>query len=212
MMKENPRADLFDSWSENYDQDVSAGDFPFTGYQQVLERVLQDSSLSAGMELLELGSGTGNLTAQLVKRGCRVLALDFSAKMIEKARVIIPQARFVQADLLAGWPEELASGLFDRILSTYLFHEFELPVKLSLLSHLAGRLKPAGRIVIGDLSFQDGAARAGARAIFPDAWDEEEEPWAAAEDLAALAEAGLLGSYTQISSCGGVFIIQTGID
>jgi hypothetical protein len=45
---------------------------------------------------------------------------------------------------------------------------------------------------------------------WPDSWDEEEEFWAAAEDLAAIAAAGLQGSYQQISSCGGVFVIKTG--
>jgi hypothetical protein len=64
--------------------------------------------------------------------------------------------------------------------------------------------------VIGDIAFEDDAARIVAMNQYPDAWDEEEEPWAASEDLRALADADLQGSYTQVSSCGGVFVIQPG--
>jgi putative AdoMet-dependent methyltransferase len=207
-MPDNPRAELFDSWSEEYDRDVHSGRVPFEGYSAVLDAVLRAAALEPNMELLELGPGTGILTGQLVARGCRVLALDFSEKMIEKARGRAPQARFVQADLLGEWPAELLGASFDRVLSTYLFHEFKLPVKVDLLRRLSGRLSSGGRIVIGDLAFQDEAARAAAMAQHPDAWDEEEEPWSAAEDLPVLAAAGLPGSFEQISSCAGVFSIQ----
>jgi SAM-dependent methyltransferase len=211
-MDDNPRSEIFDTWSENYDQDVFSGQFPFEGYSQVLAVVLHRASLEPGLAVLELGPGTGILTARLVEFGCRVLALDFSAKMIERARERAPRASFVQADLLGEWPAELRTGVFDRILSTYLFHEFEQPVKVGLLRRLAGRLAPAGRIVIGDIAFQDEAARMAAMKQHPDAWDEEEEPWAAADDLPALEAAGLRGSFTQVSSCGGVFVIEPGED
>ena len=211
-MYNNPRSEIFDSWSEDYDQDVHSGEFPFEGYSQVLATVLREASLEPGMAVLELGPGTGILTARLVDLGCRVLALDFSAKMIEKAQARVPRARFVQADLLGEWPDELGDELFDRILSTYLFHEFKQPVKVRLLRRLAGRLAPGGRIVLGDIGFPDGRARAAAMLQHPDAWDEEEESWAAEEDLSTLAAAGLRGSYIQVSSCGGVFVIEPGED
>jgi putative AdoMet-dependent methyltransferase len=209
-MPDNPRSEIFDSWSGDYDRDVHSGEFPFEGYAQVLATVLQQASLEPGLSVLELGPGTGILTGQLVDRGCRVLALDFSAKMIEKARERVPRARFVQADLLGEWPGELLESSFDRILSTYLFHEFKQPVKIRLLRRLATCLARGGKIVIGDIAFEDDAARIVAMNQYPDAWDEEEEPWAASEDLRALADANLQGSYTQVSSCGGVFVIQPG--
>jgi putative AdoMet-dependent methyltransferase len=209
-MPDKPRSKLFDSWSGGYDRDVYSGEFPFEGYDRVLETVLNRASLERGMPVLELGPGTGILTERLVDRGCRVLALDFSEKMIEKARERAPRATYLRADLLGEWPEELQAGSFDRILSTYLFHEFKQSVKIQLLRRLAGRLAPGGRIVIGDVAFPDEAARSEARNQHPDGWDDEEEPWAAAEDLPALASAGLQGTYTQVSSCGGVFVIQTG--
>jgi putative AdoMet-dependent methyltransferase len=209
-MEDNPRSEIFDSWSENYDQDVNAGAFPFFGYPQVLETVLHEAAPQAGMAVLELGPGTGALTARLIDLGCRVLALDFSPKMLEKAQAKAPQARFIQGDLLGEWPAELNDERFDGILSTYLFHEFKLPIKIQLLRRLAERLASGGRIVIGDIAFPDGSARAAAMIRWPDSWDEEEEFWAAAEDLAAIAAAGLQGSYQQVSSCGGVFVIKTG--
>ena len=49
----------------------------------------------------------------------QVLALDFSPKMLELARLKALPARFLQADLLGEWPAELESALFDRIVSTW---------------------------------------------------------------------------------------------
>jgi len=45
--------------------------------------------------------------------------------MLAQARVRLPQAHLVQADLLAAWP--LATRpLFDRIVAAYVLHEFDL--------------------------------------------------------------------------------------
>jgi putative AdoMet-dependent methyltransferase len=210
-MTESSRADIFNAWSQDYDREVAANSFPFIGYWEILETVMRETQPEEGMEALELGPGTGNLTAHLVAAGCRVLAVDFSPKMLELAQAKTPQARFLQADLLGEWPVEVQRGRFDRILSAYLFHEFKLPVKIDLLRRLAaGPLKPSGRIVIGDIAFPDPAARAEAMERFPDEWDEEEEFWAASQDLPALHAAGLRARYRQVSSCAGIFVIQPG--
>jgi putative AdoMet-dependent methyltransferase len=208
-MAENPRADIFNAWSQDYDREVAVNAFPFTGYWDVLETILDETAPEEGMEVLELGPGTGNLTARLVAGGCQVLAVDFSEKMLEISQSKVPQARFLQADLLGEWPVEMQPGRFDRIVSAYLFHEFKFPVKLDLLQRLvAGPLGPGGRIIIGDIAFPNASTRAEAMERYPDEWDEEEEFWAAAEDLPALAAAGLQASNRQVSSCAGVFVIK----
>ena len=207
----NTRSEIFDNWSADYDQDVSAEAFPFIGYREVIETILREMVPTTGQQVLELGSGTGNLTAHLVALGCQVLAMDFSASMLAIAQRKAPQAHFVQADLLGEWPPEVKNRRFDRIVSTYLFHEFKLPVKTGLLERLAANhLHPGGKILIGDIAFPDSQARAEAQARFPDSWDEEEEFWAAAEDLPALRAAGLRAAYRQVSSCGGVLVVEPG--
>jgi ubiquinone/menaquinone biosynthesis C-methylase UbiE len=58
---ECPPQSQFDDWS-TYDEDVAMGLFPFDGYERVLDRVVELSAISGGLEILELGTGTGNLT------------------------------------------------------------------------------------------------------------------------------------------------------
>ena len=209
-MSDDPHLESFDQWSETYDHDVSSSDgtFPFDGYDRVLGTVLREAGLSPGMDVLELGSGTGNLTARLVARGCSVWSLDFSPKMLSIARGKAPEANFFQVDLTGAWPDEIENHAFDRVLSTYVFHEFELPVKIRLLKHAIGLLKKDGLIVVGDISFPSVRARDEMRSSSPETWDEEDY-WLG-EDLPALKSAGLHAEYTQISSCAGVWLFKAG--
>ena len=113
----------FDRWAATYDADVAAsaaegesGDhgFPFAGYDRVLARVVALAAVAPGMAVLELGPGTGNLTAQLMARGAAVWALDFSAEMLARARVRVPAATFAQAHLLGDYPPEVRRRFADR--------------------------------------------------------------------------------------------------
>jgi putative AdoMet-dependent methyltransferase len=203
-VRKQDRSQLFDDWAERYDCSVQSTAGLFQGYEQVLERVVRSADACPGMRVLDLGVGTGNLARQFVALGCEVWGADFSSAMLSKARAKVPQARLVQMDLLRDvWPDELAGQRFDRIVSTYVFHEFDLATKVHLLKrlardHLAGR----DRIVVGDVAFPSLQALQEAGA---DRWDEDEHYWAADEAIAACETAGFRVSYTQMSSCGGVF-------
>ncbi len=158
------------------------------------------------MRILDLGIGTGNLAARLIRTGCQVSGIDFSAKMLAKARAKVPQAKLVQANLLADWPTELRQP-FDRVVSAYVLHEFDLETKLGLLQRIASQhLSVGGRIVIADVAFPTVAARTAAQHS-ADVWDEEEYYWAADEAFAAIEQIGLQVAYEQVSSCGGVFVV-----
>ena len=58
-----------------------------------------------------------------------------------------------------------------------------------------------------DIAFESAQARTDAGA---DHWDEEEHYWAADETRVACALAGLRFTYTQVSSCGGVYVFRPG--
>jgi putative AdoMet-dependent methyltransferase len=172
----------FDRWAAAYDADVAASaaegaaggvGFPFAGYDRVLARVVELADLTPGMTVLELGPGTGNLTAQLVERGAAVWALDFSAEMLARARARVPAATLAQAHLLGDFPPDFHRP-FDCVVSTYTFHEFPLPDKLALLRRLfRDHLRPGGAIIIGDIGFPTAGARDAVRDAAGDAWDEE---------------------------------------
>lgn len=208
-MEQDPfPANDFDEWASSYDSAVAAEPrFPFDGYRRVLETTFAQAQAQPGMSVLDLGAGTGNLALLFARAGCELWCSDYSPEMLSRARVKLPAAHFVLADLRRSWPAELERR-FNRIVSAYTFHHFPLEQKVALLVELAtNRLAAGGRIVIADISFPDAAAREAVRQSAGEEW-EEEEYWLAEESLAALRRAGLKASYTQVSSCAGVYWIN----
>jgi putative AdoMet-dependent methyltransferase len=199
---------LFDDWAGDYERSVrSTSVFPFDGYGQVLGEIVRLAAVQSHMRVLDLGIGTGNLAKRFVSLGCTVWGADFSPKMLAEAWVKLPQVRLVEADLLGDWPVSLDQR-FDRIVSAYVFHEFDLSTKISLLQRLAhDHLTDGGRIIIGDISFPTIQSREEAHQRWLRIWDEQEHYWAVGEATTACEKAGLHLRYTQVSSCGGIFVI-----
>ena len=197
----------FDRWASSYDQSVlDETHFPFTGYQQALAAVIRLAAPQPGMSVLDIGTGTANLAAGFAARGCRVWGTDFSPAMLDHARRKVPQARFILADVRAGWPVELPP-LMERIVSAYVFHHFKLEEKVRLLVELAAHLAPQGRLVIADVAFANRDAMETERRMMGDDW-EDEFYWLADETILALEQVGLYASFTPVSNCAGVFVME----
>ena len=172
----------------------------------MLGRVVELAAVAPGMEVLELGPGTGNLTARLAAAGAAVWALDFSAEMLARAQAKVPAARFARAGLMDEYPPEFRRP-FARVVSTYTFHELPAADKATLLRRLfAEHLAPDGRVVIGDIGFLDPAAREAARQRAGGSWDEEYY-WQADETADMLAALKLRHTWEQVSGCGFVLAI-----
>lgn len=208
-MDNQERNALFDQWAKSYDSNVLASDeeFPFAGYEGILEKVVTLADVQTKTRVLDLGTGTGNLAARFVAQGCDVWGCDFSSEMLKLAGQKVPQVQFVQANLLEGWPATLPTR-FERVVSAYVFHEFDLENKVRLLREIRDQhLSEDGYIVIADVAFPTREARAAAQQRWAEEWDESEYYWAADEAIAQLERAELHASYTQISTCGGIFVI-----
>ena len=172
-----------------------------------------------GMEVLDIGIGTGNLAGRLLDLGCEVWGLDFSLRMLAKVHEKYPQIELVKADIKGDWPIDV-DHRFDRVVSAYALHEFDLKSKVRLLHKLVrDHLSDGGRVVIGDVSFPTRGARDEAperygRRVDAETgeerivWDYDEFYWAADEAVEALAAAGLTACYEQVSFCGGVYVIE----
>jgi SAM-dependent methyltransferase len=93
----------------------------------------------AGLEVLELGCGAGDLSLQLLRRGARVTALDVSPGMVEIARQRAPGARFLVARAEdTGLPDRS----FDRVVGKGVLHHVDVAEAAREMRRL---LRPGGR-------------------------------------------------------------------
>ncbi len=146
--------------------------------------LLAQVPLEAPARVVDLGCGPGNVTTILRHRFPRaeVLGVDGSAAMLEKARVAVPESRFVQADFFQWQPDQPV----DLIYSNAALHWVDRHTVLfpRLLSFLA----PGGVLAVQMPAMQDTPLHRIAR------------------ELAASAEwAGLLG---EVSGVRGILPVM----
>jgi putative AdoMet-dependent methyltransferase len=202
------RVRLFDRWAAGYDRSMRAErGFPFQGYDETLDAVVRLSAPTPGMSVLDVGIGTGNLAERFAQRGCSIWGIDFSASMIEAAESKLPEAVLVQANLRDALPDGVRRT-FNRIVSAYVFHEFDAASQLEILGRLRRDcLDPQGLMVVADIAFETADARAEVRAAWQDRWDDDEHYWAADEALLAFADRGIRARFIRVSFCAGVFVL-----
>ena len=96
----------FDLWADGYDRTVGVSDeentYPFAGYREVLGTVYRIVMEKPQATVLDIGCGTGVLTAKLYEHGCTVYGQDFSSRMMELAAEKMPEAHLFQEDFSQG--------------------------------------------------------------------------------------------------------------
>jgi trans-aconitate methyltransferase len=94
-----------------------------------------------GERVLDVGCGTGHLTAKIAANGARVTGIDRSAEMIQQARTAYPALRFEVMDA-----REIAfAEKFDAVFSNATLHWITDPERA--VKGIAGVLRPGGRFV-----------------------------------------------------------------
>ena len=107
------------------------------------EEVLNLLDPRPGEKILDLGCGTGELTAELERRGAKAVGIDQSEEMLAKARQSFPNLSFRCEDALKLQEE----NCYDAIFSNAVLHWIEKDWHPVLLHNLYRALKPGGRFV-----------------------------------------------------------------
>ena len=126
-----------------------------------------------GERILDLGCGTGHLTAQIAAAGAEVVGIDASTPMVEEARRLYPTIPFTIADAR----DFAFDNPFDAVFSNAVLHWVKEPEKA--IACVKRALKPGGRFVAefggrGNVQTFVSALDTASRAIGLGAW---EHPW-----------------------------------
>jgi putative AdoMet-dependent methyltransferase len=155
-------ADVFnhDNDAADYDNDVRNEADPIrTGYRDVLRWVVQQAQITPTSRVLELGSGTGNLSELIASCG-ELVSVDVSENMetiAEPKMRHLANRRFIKADILEVFTKEL--GKFDAVISTYAVHHLTDREKQQLFALVFDCLLPSGSAVFGDLMVQNSSEK-----------------------------------------------------
>lgn len=118
--------------------------------------------LPAGAPVLDLGCGCGVPAARwLAGGGWAVTGVDLSPVQIERARRLVPQARFIRADMTTVRFEQ---GSFDAVVALYSLIHVPVAEQRGLLASIRTWLRPGGRLLA---------------IVGVDAWTGDEEDWLA---------------------------------
>ena len=123
---------MFDQQAEAYDR------FRPTYPDAVIDELL--GPVPEGLDVLDVGCGTGIATRQMAQRGAKVLGVELAPRMAEIAR-----GHGVDVEIAAfeGW--DAAGRTFDRVTSAQAWHWLDLPIATA---KAASVLRPGGRLCL----------------------------------------------------------------
>ncbi len=108
-----------------------------------------------GMEVLDVGCGTGIQLASYQRAGCRVTGIDASPAMLEVARRRLGQRASLELGDAAAMP--YADRAFDLVMAATALHEMPEGVRSAALGEMKRVLRPDGRMLLID--FEAGPVR-----------------------------------------------------
>ncbi|GFN22064.1 MAG: class I SAM-dependent methyltransferase [Thermoanaerobacteraceae bacterium] len=140
-------AEIFDKKAQDYDE------WYRTPKGRLVDRIEKEAIYEylhprAGMEILDIGCGTGNFSLELARRGARVTGIDVSEPMLQRAREKAAREgvsiRFLRSDARRlPFPDES----FDAVVSVTAL-EF-VPDLRAALQEAYRVLRAGGRLVVG---------------------------------------------------------------
>jgi SAM-dependent methyltransferase len=124
------RSRLFDQQAEAYDR------FRPTYPDAVIDELL--GPVPAGLDVLDVGCGTGIASREIAQRGAKVLGVELAPRMAEIAR---GHGVYVEIAAFEAW--DAAGRTFDRVTSAQAWHWLDFPIataKAASVLHPGGKL------------------------------------------------------------------------
>ena len=160
-------------WIDQYDERMRRVER--LHYEETLLRLPELAEAQAADYVLDIGIGTGNSAAPFLERGCRVVGVDPSERMLKQAEARAARwagrlsvRRVAEPFLQLPFDE----ATFEVVVSAYAIHHLDDEAKRRAVREMKRVLKPGGRVVIADTMFRDEAHKALALAEHADLEDE----------------------------------------
>lgn len=135
-----------DSFKTTFNEIASLYDKVRPGYpNEIIEAIIENSSLPDNASILEIGPGTGQITLPFAKRGYRILALELGENLAQLARRNLTNYPKVKVDNVALENWAIQTEAFNLFLSAQAFHWIKPEVGLDV-AHKS--LKPGGSIAL----------------------------------------------------------------
>lgn len=106
------------------------------------------SEVHPGMEVLDVGCGTGTLVGLYAAEGCHAFGIDLSPAMVARARRRLGD----RADLREGDATDMpyADQSFDLVVAAMFLHELDAAVCAGVLDEIRRVLRADGRLLVVD--------------------------------------------------------------
>ena len=137
-----PTREGYDHWAATYD---TMGNWLLELEEPEVDRALGDVK---DLDVLDVGAGTGRHAVRIAQRGARVTAVDFSEKMLARARqkTGADSVRWLVHDVALPLPFEATS--FDRVLSALVLEHIPVADLASFFRDLGRVARDDGLIVV----------------------------------------------------------------
>jgi len=188
-----PTREGYDRWAEIYDDEKN---WLIYLEEPEVDRLLGDV---AGLEIVDVGCGTGRHAVRLAERGANVVGVDFSDGMLARARekAGAENVRWIVHDV-GELPLPLPERAFDRVLCALVVdHIRELA---ELFAELGRLCAPGGRIVVTAMHPAMMLKGIQARFVDPDT----------GRDTRPESQPNSVADYVNAAIAGGLRIVQVG--
>ena len=147
--------DLFDDWADTYDDTITTTDGEYKEVFQNYDKILSETTLHIakfkGASVIEIGSGTGNLTYTCSLAGYNVTGFEPNSKMRSIAANKYPSLNFAYGTFLFL---PIANHSIDSIISSYAFHHLTDDEKYNAVKLFKEKLKSDGNVIIADTMYE----------------------------------------------------------